>query len=590
MNPFRSAHVRCENVSRLARGLQPSDTMKQGCSIHNHSQLIDYIEQRGDIDCEEIIDAETQALKQLIHKDLPYIFDLTHLSELCGASSSQLRFFIRNKKSAYSSFEIPKKNGKFRRIDAPSKPLKKVQRWIHENILIRLNAGEYAHGFVPNRSIVTNATNHVNKECILCIDLKDFFPSIKLNRIKSYFHSLGYNEQISLDLAELCTYRMRLTQGAPTSPMLSNLITWSMDKEIAKFCKARNLDYSRYADDITISGDNKLPKYKNIIIKKITQHGFEVNPEKTRVLSQGSCQKVAGIIVNNHPSVGKDKKRKFRAILHNIKKNGPITENRTNDPQFKERLLGNISHIINVEPEFGLTLKEDFYSIDWSEYDDNVKGLKETETNVRSLSKNPYVNGILPFNKLNSFKDIPILSMDQFSLDDLTTLKEKCKQNPTNEECQVCLFKKEDKNYSKCIKHILGHYVGKTGGAHHGHEVCDIGISETISGKSGYHVCFIIKTKLKTGGEKDTYFRQFFDVCHNCGINVIATVTTSDIDAELSSRLHTVMSECKIKKYYCFITQSELMRVYFDFHQRFHDSFRVIDSPDEECIPKGSDD
>ncbi len=558
--------------------------MEQACSIYNHSQLVDYLKQRDDINYEEVIDTETQALKRLKRKDLPYIFDLIHLSELCGASSSQLRFFIRNKKSAYSSFEIPKKNGKLRRIDAPSKPLKKVQRWIHKNILVQLNAGKYAHGFVPNRSIVTNAANHINKECILCIDLKDFFPSIKLNRVKGYFHSLGYNEQISLDLAELCTYRMRLTQGAPTSPMLSNLIAWQMDQKIAKFCKARNLDYSRYADDITISGSNRLPKYKNIIIKKITQHGFEVNPEKTRVLSQGSCQKVTGIVVNSHLSVGKDKKRKLRAILYNIKKNGPVKENRINDPFFKERLLGYISYVINVEPEFGNTLKEAFHSIDWSEYDNNIRNLKETETNIRSLSRSPFVNRILPFEKLSSFRDIPPLSMEQFSLEDLTTLQEKCKQHPTNEECKVCLFRKDDPNYNKCIKFILGHYIGKTGGTHHGHEVCDIGINETILGKSGCHVCFIIKTKLEARTQKDTYFRQFFDVCHSSGINVVTTVTTSDIDVGLRSRLNTAIHECQSKKCYCFITQRDFMRIYSNFRKKTHGMQQVADSLDANSL------
>ncbi len=257
---------------------------------------------------EEDNNLQFTSFKILKKNNLPYIFNVDHLADQIEISRPQFRLFIKNKKTAYSSFKVPKKNGGLRSIDAPSKTMKLIQRWILNNILYKLNAGIYAHGFVRDKSIATNASVHVGQKLILGIDIKDFFPSITLKRIEGLFRSVGYNSEISHTLSEICAFNWRLPQGAPTSPMISNLIAWGMDNRLSKFCEKRGLNYSRYADDITISGNKKIPRYKKIIYRIIEEEGFSVNKEKVRISGRGSAQKVTGVVVNDKISLGKRKK------------------------------------------------------------------------------------------------------------------------------------------------------------------------------------------------------------------------------------------------------------------------------------------
>ncbi|MCO5384042.1 MAG: reverse transcriptase family protein [Methanosarcina barkeri] len=108
-----------------------------------------------------------------------------------------------------------------------------------ENILYSMRVSKDSHGFIPGRSIATNAQIHIGQELVMGIDLKDFFPSIKFNRVNGFFKNVGYNDNISTILAELCTFKWQLPQGAPTSPMISNLIASSLDRRLAGFCKKR---------------------------------------------------------------------------------------------------------------------------------------------------------------------------------------------------------------------------------------------------------------------------------------------------------------------------------------------------------------
>ena len=356
-------------------------------NIENKEEFIRYLSKGGITLPEEKIAEEIKLINKLNQNSLPYFFDIDDFAKTIGFSSKMIHLFLDKKRKAYSTFKILKKNGSFREIDAPSKPMKIIQRWILQHILYHIDPGEYAHGFVIGRSIATNAVEHQGQKLVLGIDLKDFFPSIKYNRILGYFKTLGYKEEIAIILTEMCTFKWRLPQGAPTSPMLSNLISWHLDVKLAKFCEERGLTYTRYADDITISGGSDLPRYSKTIIKKIEESGFIVNEEKLRLLTQGTSQKVTGIIVNEKISIGKDSKRKLNAIVYNIMRNGPILENRTNDPFFKERLFGHLGHAHLIDPEFASPLIEDLKKIDWKPYHDNIRQYIQPTKIIRNLQK-----------------------------------------------------------------------------------------------------------------------------------------------------------------------------------------------------------
>jgi retron-type reverse transcriptase len=419
---------------------------------------------------------EFQSFSQLKSKKLPYIYDIEHFCKLTNSSSKQVRFFLSNKDKAYATFRVPKKSGDLREINAPSKKMKPIQRWILDNILYKLDSGDYAHGFIPGKTIYTNAKAHVNKDLILGIDIKDFFPSIKFVDIQIIFISAGYTTRVSRLLADLCTFHWKLPQGAPTSPMLANLVALNLDKKISQCCKRANFEYTRYADDITISGSYDLSMHMETIIKIINESGFDVNNQKVRMVSKGARQKVTGLVVNDKVSIGRTKKKTLRAIVHNILMNGPVSENRSNDPFFKERIFGHLGCANAIDPEFASPLIDLLKKTDWSEYYESIEEIKESEIN-RNRIKRIHKVLIVKFDDLGFFRKIAEIPRDIFTdefKNKLDTLSEMCdKQTHGIEACSECMYIKNE-IYKRCMKYILGHYTGTTGGHHHGHEIYDM--------------------------------------------------------------------------------------------------------------------
>lgn len=263
----------------------------------------------------------------------------------------------------YKSIEVPKRNGRgVRQINAPVLPLKSMQRWILENILYKIPTDNCVNGFVPEKSIVSNASPHLNSKYIVKMDIVDFFPSIKFGVIKKYFSKLGYSKDIANALASLCIFENHLPQGAPTSPYLANLVCADMDNRIKKLCLKYNLKYTRYADDITISGNNNVFWVKNVVEKILNSYRFEINRSKTVLLKPGDRKRVTGIIVNEKLSVPKDVIRELRKNIYYIKKYGLHSHlERINfegvELEYLSKLYGIVSFIKMVDLEKGKFFK-----------------------------------------------------------------------------------------------------------------------------------------------------------------------------------------------------------------------------------------
>ncbi len=229
-------------------------------------------------------------------------------------SKKQLNIFLYGKYNYYD-FEIQKKNGHIREISAPNKFLKYIQQKIVSLIEYKMNSS--VHGYVESRSIVTNAINHVNKRFILNLDLKDFFPSITYARVKGLFVSyFKYGEEAAGIIANLITHNGFLPQGAPSSPIISNIICYKIDTKLQKYCDNRGGYYTRYADDITISWDHNylsqhfIEDYKKNIVNShivdiIEKEDFKINEEKTRLSRHSAHKEVTGIIVNEKLNANK---------------------------------------------------------------------------------------------------------------------------------------------------------------------------------------------------------------------------------------------------------------------------------------------
>ena len=221
----------------------------------------------------------------------------------------------------YRTFEIPKKSGGSRKIEAPVLPLKTLQRLILLFLESVYDAPAQVHGFVKDRSIITNAMSHSNKAHVLNIDIEQFFNSVRQTRVRALFNKhLGFSQYSSLMLSKLMCHRGCLPMGAPTSPLVTNLIFQRADKRIFAASKKMNVTYTRYADDLSFSCDSveSLHRTKRLIAVIIRQEGFKVNPKKTRLLHRADCQSVTGLVVNDKVNVLRTYRRTTRAINHRL--------------------------------------------------------------------------------------------------------------------------------------------------------------------------------------------------------------------------------------------------------------------------------
>ncbi|MFH1452485.1 MAG: retron St85 family RNA-directed DNA polymerase [Armatimonadota bacterium] len=230
----------------------------------------------------------------------------------------------------YSTFEILKRGGGTRKILSPDSRLKKVQRVILHRLLGRLPVHSSATGFKKKSSIVTNTVPHINKEVIVRMDIKDFFGSTPSERVEKYFKKIGWNKKVSRILTHICTYNGGLPQGAPTSPVLSNLVNFRLDARFSKLAEKFKASYTRYADDITFSftEDNSV-KVRMLIqyVKSILKNeGYTLHQKKKlHIRRKHQRQIVTGLVVNKKPSLPRKTRRWLRAVLNNHSKNKNCT-------------------------------------------------------------------------------------------------------------------------------------------------------------------------------------------------------------------------------------------------------------------------
>ncbi len=259
--------------------------------------------------------------------------------------------------SFYRIFEIPKKSGGLRKICTPHKSLKSVQRWILENILYRIKISNAATGFVVNKSIVNHLKPHAGSgRNVWLTDFKDFFPSIKKKRVIGLFRSLGYNNEVSLMLGSLCCLDGCLPQGAPTSPTISNIIAREFDESLLKFFGRKNLIYTRYADDICVSGEIADVDVFHDVGLYIRINGFSENLRKRKFYSNNCLNKITmGVNLSfENLKLTKNFRKDIRRDIYFIDKFGYYEHFLNKGVDEKEevlRLIGLISYALMIEPD-----------------------------------------------------------------------------------------------------------------------------------------------------------------------------------------------------------------------------------------------
>jgi len=280
-----------------------------------------------------------------------------------------------NRKKKYKRKTISKKSGGKRKLLIPPETTDKLQKKLNNILQTIYKAPNPVHAFIrtkdneKKKSIVSNAKQHVKKQVVINVDIKDFFDTINFGRVRGVFLAkpISLNKTLATKFAQLISYDNKLPQGASTSPIISNIICKKMDHNLIQFSKKNSLTYSRYADDITLSTHKNISNTDFIleeIEKIIMANGFEINPLKTRVQFANQPQVVTGLKVNQKVNVPRKYIRQVRSMLYSWKTEG-IKEaskkhfkdfnNQTKkyigkkEESFKDIILGKISFIGQVK-------------------------------------------------------------------------------------------------------------------------------------------------------------------------------------------------------------------------------------------------
>lgn len=321
----------------------------------------DNYKQRFELECKiknipsQIIESWIKYAKIIYDNGYPIIYDKNHLSLLFGLNNRFIDKIIHCPHKFYRSFSIKKRNGSERLLNAPYPSLMKIQQWILNNILKKKKISPYAKAYIPNLKITENARFHTNHKIVLKFDINDFFGSIHKKAIIKIFMKMGYEKSLSYILASFCCLNNALPQGAPTSPYLSNIFFEKIDSRLSKYLKKINACYTRYSDDITISGnisDNQISHIMAFLKYLLSIYKLNINESKTKVLRQNQKQYITGMVVNKKISADAKLKHNLRQQMYYIQKYGldsHMFHKNINDQNYIYRLLGQIQWVIFLE-------------------------------------------------------------------------------------------------------------------------------------------------------------------------------------------------------------------------------------------------
>lgn len=355
--------------------------------------------------------ARTGARTVQRHKDGTPVFSLGHLAHMAEVPYQFLRSSVSRRIDPYRLFRIRKRSAsgteRYRVICIPDPALLRVQSWITRNILDGTIPHIASTAFAKGNNIVSAAHVHCNARWLIKLDIRHFFESITEISVYRVFLALGYQPLVALELARICT-RVRsrpgiymngrwharswkykiydyenwrlgyLPQGAPTSPMLSNLSVTEFDEDVDTVASIAGLKYSRYADDLTLSVDcrtfsrSKAAKVIGEIYVIMAKHGFSPNKTKTQVRPPGARKVVLGLLVDGSiPRLPKEFKSGLRMHLHylNHPDFGPVrhAEKRNFDSilGLRSYVRGLIAYAQQVEPDYARGCLEEFHKVNW---------------------------------------------------------------------------------------------------------------------------------------------------------------------------------------------------------------------------------
>jgi RNA-directed DNA polymerase len=257
----------------------------------------------------------------------PMICTKAELSELLQVALADIDYLIGALPRFYRSKSESKPHGQ-RVFYIPQGRLRKIQDKIRERILSQARFSPDLHGGIKGRSALTNVRSHRNKEAVLALDIKDFFPSIRPNRVLAVFERLGYDGEAARILTRLTTYEYQLPQGAPTSTAIANLCIPRIDARLGGIARVQRFDEGRFVDDMTVSGSKRLAKFARLAGRIVEEDGFSVKQgPKGKLMFQNERQTVTGLGLNFRVNVERGRRQEvLQEAVENLKLGSPVNE------------------------------------------------------------------------------------------------------------------------------------------------------------------------------------------------------------------------------------------------------------------------
>lgn len=276
---------------------------------------------------------------------------LPDVARLLCVGPEEIDVVVRHMKWLYAPMQRTKADGSKRILNVPTGPLKLLQQKIKNHILDATGMLDCVHGGVKGRSVITNALPHVGKEIVFTLDIKDFFPSVCSSTVRAIFRVLGFGEDAATLLTQLVVWEGHLPQGAATSTGVANLAMTRIDVRLRKLASQQGFKYTRFVDDLTLSGSRRLLDFRRLVVRIVEEEGFRINPSKIRTMHSGMRQEVTGVIVNRKLNLSREERDRIRQNV--IRFASTPKRFRTDE----DRIRGQLSWLSCVNAPLGRRLK-----------------------------------------------------------------------------------------------------------------------------------------------------------------------------------------------------------------------------------------
>jgi len=304
--------------------------------------------------------------------------DFNDVSAILGEELKLLTYLKKLKNRLYTSYYIKKRNGKreintylykrhlsdleddipqlhgyeLAKLSRASEKLEEIHRKIDSRILDEIELPECVNGFKKGESIKKAVQPHVGNDYVACLDIHNFFPSVKSDYVLEGLQSCGIGADAAWLIARLVSYKGHLPQGAVTSPKASNIAFMKVDKQILELAKSKGITYTRYADDLVFSANFELKDFVEEAIQLVTNAGYTINSQKIKFYGPKEPHYILGIIANSKLNMPRDKRRNLEAAIHNYVDKHLVPAG-VNEIRYKKTLLGKAAYMLSINPNLG---------------------------------------------------------------------------------------------------------------------------------------------------------------------------------------------------------------------------------------------